>query len=137
MRFSRDRSSTTPSSLLPNPARLWPPLRIANGRSCSRAKATERITSMESMARTMSAGERTNALFQTRRAASYSASSGVMSGPRRPWRRASMPRASTCIACSFEKHDPPSIRPEACRWRRHQAVLRALFDGARAGRTGP
>ena len=57
----RERSITTPSSTTLWPAGLWPPLRTASGRPCSRAWAIAAATSEGEAARAIRAGRRSTA----------------------------------------------------------------------------
>ena len=68
MPFIRERSMTRPPSQVPYPAAWCAPLLTAISRSCSRAKATEAMTSATPRQRAMSAGRRSILPFHTRRA---------------------------------------------------------------------
>src|SRR5258708_8922154 len=70
-----------PPSVVLYPAILWPPLRTATARPCCCAKVTAAMTSAASTQRTMRAGWRSNAPFQTPRALSYASVPGMMSCP--------------------------------------------------------
>src|SRR6266852_8408376 len=76
-----DRSMTMPPSQVPTPAPLCPPPRTATTSSCSRAKRSALMTSSAPAHRAMRAGRLSAIAFQTMRAASYSASSGLISRP--------------------------------------------------------
>jgi len=85
--FISERSRTIPPSEVPNPARLWPPLRTASSAPVSRARLTVRETSDASATRTIAAGRRSNPVKKTRRASSYPGSSGAITLPFRLARR--------------------------------------------------
>jgi hypothetical protein len=72
---------TMPSSTTECPGKLWPPPRTATGRLLLRANASAAWTSEVLAHRAMSAGRRSMSPFQTFRAASYSACSGVITSP--------------------------------------------------------
>ena len=78
----RERSITRPPSTTALPAALCPPPRTATCSPFSRAKFTQAITSATPAQRAISAGCLSAIAFQTRRAVSYSGSSGWMSSPR-------------------------------------------------------
>lgn len=65
-----ERSIISPPSQTDWPERLCPPPRTAVSSSCARANSTERITSAAPAQRAMSAGRRSKAPFQIRRASS-------------------------------------------------------------------
>ena len=65
-----ERSSTTPPSVVPWPAPLWPPLRTASSTPVSRARLTTRATSRSSTTRTMAPGCRSKPPGNTARARS-------------------------------------------------------------------
>ena len=68
--FIGERSISMPPSVVLCPAKLWPPLRTATARSCSRAKVMAAMTSVASMQRTIRAGYLSIMPFQTLRALS-------------------------------------------------------------------
>jgi hypothetical protein len=68
--FISERSIITPSSQTAWPATAWPPPRTEMTRSRSRAKRTAAVTSSAPAQRAISAGRRSIAPFQTRRASS-------------------------------------------------------------------
>ena len=68
--FISERSIITPPSTTAWPATAWPPPRTETGRSRSRAKRTASTTSSAPAQRAISAGRRSIAPFQTRRASS-------------------------------------------------------------------
>jgi hypothetical protein len=68
--FLSDRSIISPPSTTAWPATAWPPPRTETGRSSSLAKRTASTTSSAPAQRATSAGRRSMAPFQTRRASS-------------------------------------------------------------------
>jgi hypothetical protein len=68
--LSSDRSIISPPSTTACPATAWPPPRTDTGSSCSLAKRTASTTSSAPAQRAISAGRRSMAPFQTRRAPS-------------------------------------------------------------------
>jgi hypothetical protein len=92
------RSIMKPPSQTEWPGRLWPPPRTATSRSCSAANVTAPITSAALAQRAISAGRRSKAPFQIRRAASYPSLERFSTGPRCRARKSAMSEALRTIA---------------------------------------
>ena len=120
-----ERSTTTPPSHTALPATLWPPLRTASGRPCSRAKRTAATTSPWCAHRAMRAGRRSTMPFQTRRADSYSRWPGPISTP------AKAPSRAPTAVSSITAHPDPGHRLDRNRGvRGHQGARAAARDQA-------
>lgn len=117
-----------PPSQVDLPEELWPPARTAVSNWCARANSTERLTSAAPEQRAMSAGCLSNAPFQTLRAASYPASSGSSSCPRKPAAKSatSVPRSVVAPRSGCAQADPMSLQqmPRIARRARRSGAMR-------------
>src|SRR5581483_8642000 len=103
--FIMDRSIISPPSQTACPATEWPPPRTETSRSWFRAKRTASTTSSAPAQRAMSAGCRSIAPFQTRRASSYPSSAGRSKAPR------NRPRSDSTALASIVRFSIVLIRP--------------------------
>src|SRR5213593_3854148 len=148
MPFMRDRSITTPPSLVPCPGALWPPPRTETRTPSDRAKLTVCWTSAAPRHRTIRAGRRSTLPFQTRRASSYLASPATTSSPRTLRRRLSMsasvrvvPVPSSVLAAivmlmalqigGFEVYQAPRALRRALGLPSHDSLISLVYSSLR------